>query len=93
MLGIFLWAFCFIFSTESHDRTHQTIEKKVDFSRIFMNIREFFGVFVRFSAAYAMRSTAQIRDIYQMICLDLPHLLASTAHRGEAWGEIYLSKT
>ena len=86
----FLRGFRIIFSTDSFDRIYQTIVKKSDFSRIFRNILDVFGVFVRFLTAYAMRRTAQIHDIYQKIGLDLLHLLASTAHRGEAWEESYL---
>ena len=76
--------------TDSFDRTHQTIVKKIDFSRIFLYILDVFGIFVRFLTAYAMRSTAQLRDIYQKMRLDLLHLLAVTAHRGEAREETYL---
>ena len=83
---VFLWAFCFIFLTNSNDRQHETIGKNVLF---FSNIPEypwFFGIFVHFLAAYAMRSTAQIRDIPQKIRLDLLHLLMYHSNRGGSWG-------
>ena len=57
-----------------------------------MNILEFFRVFVRFSAAYAMRSTAQIRDIPQKICLDLLHLLMYHSNRGGSRGGCQVEK-
>ena len=82
----FLRGFCIIFPTDSYDRTHQTIAKKIVFSRIFLNFLGFFGIFVRFSVAHAKHSTAQLRDISQKIRLDLLRLLSYDSDHGEARG-------
>ena len=82
----FLRGFCIIFLTYSNDRTHQTIEKKKDFSRIFLNILEFFGIFVRFLKVRVLDSVGQPRDIAQKIRLDLLHLLSYDSNHGETRG-------
>ena len=82
----FLRGFCIIFLTYSDDRTHQTIEK-MDFSRIFLNILEFFGIFVRFFKVRVLDSVGQPRDIAQKIRLNLSNFLSYISLHGEARGE------
>ena len=57
-----------------------------DFFRKFLNIHEFFGIFVCFSNMVFKHSFSQLRDIAQKIHLNLPNFLSYVSVHGEARG-------
>ena len=78
----FLKPFYIIFSMALYDRTHQSIEKKPDFFRIFLNIPDFFSIFDRFLRRASTDNFGQLWGTPQKIRLEKLHLLSYVSEDG-----------